>query len=86
MKTTMNAKHIKYLGILGTILNLSGSPLVALLPMSILGWCIYATGATVMVLYALVRLDAGGKRDWPLFIQMGWFLGWNIAAVLTRLI
>lgn len=78
--------NVKRLGIIGTILNLSGSPLVALLPLSIWGWVVYACGATIMVVYALKRLDAGGKRDWPLFVQMGWFLGWNIAAVLTRLI
>ena len=77
---------IDRLGVLGTVLNLSGSPLVALLPLSGLGWAGYAAGATTMVAYAAMRKDEKGKRLHALLVQMAWFLCWNVAAIITRLV
>jgi hypothetical protein len=72
------------IGVIGTVLNLTGSPFVALLPFSALGWIIYACGSIIMVVYAIKRKDKNNKRDWPLFIQMAWFFAWNISAILAR--
>lgn len=77
---------LKTLGILGTIFNLSGSPFVALFPMSAFGWMIYACGATLMAFYAYMRKDVKGKRDIAFLVQMVWFFGWNVSAILTRVI
>jgi len=93
---------LKTLGILGTILNLSGSPFVANLPLSPIGWIIYACGAMMMTVFAVLcfkrdkkqRIAIGGieaqnkrERSWiSVFVQMLWFFAWNVSAILTRVV
>jgi hypothetical protein len=93
---------LKTLGIAGTILNLSGSPFVANFPLSVVGWVIYAFGAMMMTVFAVLcfirdkkrRIAIDGieaknksERSWiSVFVQMLWFFGWNVSAILTRMI
>ena len=74
-------KRIEVLGWVAYAVTCCGSPLVALLPTSVIGWILYAVGSVLTIWYSVKT-----KVGYPLLMQFCWFFGWNIAAIVTRLV
>lgn len=73
-------KRIEILGWIAYVITCCGSPVVAMLPMSIWGWVLYLVGSILTIWYS-IKVKA--KR--PLLMQFIWFAAWNVGAIITRL-